>query len=352
MGLADNFPSMREDLLDSLYASASEVPAWESFTRIARDIFQCDQAAVMVDSNDRDMPVGIYADEALAGPIDALFERDVTAVSHSEPYLMATNGGGALVLAVTDACQRGAKIVLWRAGRHVAFSAETLKLLASLANPLRRSLDIYYRIVDLARGKRVGEIALETSRIGVAVLSIEGDLLLANSVMDRLLSKADGLRLIKGRLHLERADDTKALLAEIRRCALIQSADDDPQLYTPMSFERRHSSLPLTAVVRPGAGFHPLRRPLRRSAILVVRDPAMQAPWPAQTLALLFGLTSAEALLASELAKGANLNEAANCLGVSRNTVRTQLQGIFLKTGTNRQSDLIRALLNSVATST
>ena len=37
-------------------------------------------------------------------------------------------------------------------------------------------------------------------------------------------------------------------------------------------------------------------------------------------------------------------------LAVSRNTVRSQLQAVFAKTGTNRQGDLVRLLLSSAAT--
>lgn len=352
MILEENIASIREDLLNALYASASEVPAWVSFTRIARDIFGCDQVAVMVESPDQDMPTGAYADEGLVAPVDSLFAPGEPIWTEVSPYSRTTDGGCALLLAVTDTPQQAARIVLWRAGDAVTFGRETRSLLASLANPLRRSLRIFYRVVDLARRERVSEIALETSRIGVAVLSIDGELLLANSVMDKILAKEDGLRLSQGRLYAEHTDETSALMKAVRRCALNQSADNDPQLFTPMAFARLRYTLPLTVVIRPGAGFYPLRRPLRRTAIMIVRDPAMQAPWPAETLARLFQLSTAEALLASELAKGSNLDEAASSLGVSRNTVRSQLQGIFLKTGTNRQSDLIRTLLNSAATST
>ena len=37
-------------------------------------------------------------------------------------------------------------------------------------------------------------------------------------------------------------------------------------------------------------------------------------------------------------------------LGVSKHTIRSQLQAVFLKTGTNRQGELVRTLLNSAAT--
>jgi pimeloyl-ACP methyl ester carboxylesterase/DNA-binding CsgD family transcriptional regulator len=64
-----------------------------------------------------------------------------------------------------------------------------------------------------------------------------------------------------------------------------------------------------------------------------------------------FGLTPAETRLAARLKDGLTLKEASGELGVTINTVRNQLRGIFDKVGLSRQSDLIRALtqLSSLA---
>lgn len=55
--------------------------------------------------------------------------------------------------------------------------------------------------------------------------------------------------------------------------------------------------------------------------------------------------TPAEALLAHCLLEGRSLSEAADSLGVTRNTVRTQLRALFDKTRTHRQADLVGVLL-------
>lgn len=57
-------------------------------------------------------------------------------------------------------------------------------------------------------------------------------------------------------------------------------------------------------------------------------------------------LTPAETRLAERLAAGVPLGEAADLLGVSINTVRSQLQQIFQKTGVSRQAALVRLLLS------
>jgi DNA-binding CsgD family transcriptional regulator len=58
----------------------------------------------------------------------------------------------------------------------------------------------------------------------------------------------------------------------------------------------------------------------------------------------LFGLTTAEARLASLLAGGAALDEIAGQLGIARETARNQLKAVFAKTETHRQGELVALL--------
>src|SRR5690606_6751904 len=62
----------------------------------------------------------------------------------------------------------------------------------------------------------------------------------------------------------------------------------------------------------------------------------------------LFNFTSAETVLALQLANGLSLEEAAEKLGIMRNTARAHLRAIFSKTGVRRQAELVRVMLNSV----
>jgi DNA-binding CsgD family transcriptional regulator len=70
-------------------------------------------------------------------------------------------------------------------------------------------------------------------------------------------------------------------------------------------------------------------------------------PKPGPTVALLaraFGLTPAEARLASIVAEGIGLEHAAKELGIARETARNQLKAVFAKTGTHRQGELVALL--------
>ena len=60
-----------------------------------------------------------------------------------------------------------------------------------------------------------------------------------------------------------------------------------------------------------------------------------------------FGLTAAEARLATEVLKGDGRAAAARRRGISLDTANYQLARIFEKTGTHRQTELIRLLLDA-----
>lgn len=83
-----------------------------------------------------------------------------------------------------------------------------------------------------------------------------------------------------------------------------------------------------------------------RSLLLVTDVTAPEAPTQ-ELLAGLFDLTPAEARVARALASGLPLDRVATEFGVSVQTIRNQLAGVFHKTGTNRQVELLRLLAGS-----
>ena len=75
---------------------------------------------------------------------------------------------------------------------------------------------------------------------------------------------------------------------------------------------------------------HPLDAPTRLDPLIV---------------SLAFGLSPAEARVATAIAEGASPEEVARSRRVSLTTVRTQLRGVFEKMGVRRQSEMVRMLL-------
>lgn len=80
-----------------------------------------------------------------------------------------------------------------------------------------------------------------------------------------------------------------------------------------------------------------------RALLILTNLTPPQAPEPG-ALAQAFGLTQAEARVASMLVEGRSVNSIAEKLGVAPNTVRMQLKAVFAKTDTRRQGELIALL--------
>jgi DNA-binding CsgD family transcriptional regulator len=106
----------------------------------------------------------------------------------------------------------------------------------------------------------------------------------------------------------------------------------------------RNTGRPLSVTVVPlrdvGVGFEP-----QPYAISFISDPDQRVALPADLLRRCYGLTVAEARLATTLLEGRSLKEAADLSGVTHNTAKSQLKSIFLKTQVQRQSELVKLLL-------
>jgi len=352
--------SARERLLDALYVSLAELPMWVGFLRVACAEFGCDHASLSFASwqAGQGEPVFFTDDDAAADAIGLLHRGglfDGLPPERSIDVEVAADAGAdcglrrALALAIPAGEGRTVCLALWRGTRDGSFDDKAQRLLDGLIAPLKRGISLFFKIADLERRRIVFNAAIEVSDIGVALVDVEANILFTNSIADALLGAGDGLQVAHGKLRAQTAAETAALMEHVRVKAAEQQAEPDREIYTPIAIRRAASPLPLTVIVRPGPAFHPLKNPLQRTAMLVLRDPARRPIIPANTLARLFGFTPAESSLASELARGQSIEEAAGQLGITRNTARTQLQAIFMKTGVNRQGELVRMLLSSAA---
>ncbi|WP_150294150.1 helix-turn-helix transcriptional regulator [Sphingobium estronivorans] len=355
----------REHLLNILYESLSAIPAWHEFLIAAGETFASPYVSLILDARvygDGCEPVIMLnmddAGEAVkalhrsgffrAGAEDQPDEHSQVALTGS---VSGIAGGVARVLTVSMNCREYglAHFTLWRDQAGDPFDGKTRRLLKELVPSFQRALKLFFQTVGLQRRLLMSTAALETSGIGIILATPDGTMLMTNSIADVILAEGAGMCLFRGKLKATNADDTARLLNELRLMAAEQQAEADWRVYAPLALRRPEGFLPLTVIVRPGPAFHPLRNPLQRTALLILRDPEHRPIIPASTLSHLFGLTPAEALLASEIARGASVEEAANHIGISRNTARSQLQSVFLKTGTNRQGELVRMLLSSAA---
>ena len=205
---------------------------------------------------------------------------------------------------------------------------------------VQRAVRMRMYMQRLAERAGLASVVLDHLHVPLLVLDAQGRVQLANAPAEALLRRQPLLAVVQGCLHPQglRAGQFAQLLQSacgtrgpaIAGGATLANAQGRPVLQL--------LALPLPARLQ---AFNPWARPL---ALLVLHEPQQLPSLQQHLLEQLYGLTPAEARLALVLCQGQAPAQAAERLGISIGTVRSQLKAIFAKTGTGRQADLVRLL--------
>jgi DNA-binding CsgD family transcriptional regulator len=191
----------------------------------------------------------------------------------------------------------------------------------------------------------VSGLDLESVRGAVIAVDGSGFVHRSNGPADALLESGEGLVLREGRLAARQPAETAALHALVRR-----AIDWRMDLRGEILVSGRRDGRVLRVSARPlGPGeLRPLA--LGLGALLLLSDSASRPLASEEVLRRGYGLTRAEARVASFLAQGETVRAISILLGVGRATVKSHLQQVLWKTGTHRQAELVCRLLTPFAT--
>jgi DNA-binding CsgD family transcriptional regulator/PAS domain-containing protein len=248
--------------------------------------------------------------------------------------------GGAV--AIIDANKSGgAALGIGRAPDRL-FGPDQVMLLRTLLPHLQRAWQLTVRLAESARRQSSLAGVLNHLSLGVLLVTNGGTVVFANDAAQALLSRRDGLVLDRGTLRGARSQDTSALNALIAG-ALATASSAGLDAGGVILLDRPSGHRPLRVIVSPLPPNEKLPT-ADPQAILFVTDPE-DAPEPDQTiLQRAYGLSPAETEIAALLMQDRSVTEIGEWLGISVNTVRFHLKQIFAKTGTARQSALVRLL--------
>jgi DNA-binding CsgD family transcriptional regulator len=184
----------------------------------------------------------------------------------------------------------------------------------------------------------------------LAVLIVDERLHLGyvNQTAESLLARRDGLQSVGGRLAGSLANDT-AQLGRLARRLLRRQSDSNANSFDKLvgvTLTRPSSLRPLELAAKA------LSEPTADGVgevVLFVNDPDRGVQGNGGLLQSFYHLTRAESRLAVLIMNGHTLESSAQRLAVTKETVRKQIQSIFYKTGTHRQSELVRLLSCGIA---
>ncbi|MGA9911146.1 MAG: helix-turn-helix transcriptional regulator [Paraburkholderia sp.] len=229
------------------------------------------------------------------------------------------------------------------------FTARDKAFCALLLPHLRRAVELHSRLDIVELERTIYASAIDRMLVGTATLDEGGTILRTNSVADEILAQGDGLRIAHGTVEATDTRENRHLQRVVRR-ALMGHFGTVAPMVEAMPITRGGDKPKLGVLVRtiPLSDWSEdnKRRP---ATVLFLRDPDRKSQGSQEILRKLFDLTPAETSLALLLTNGLTLEEAAEELGVSKNTSRAHLRSIFSKTGVTRQATLVRILLGSVA---
>ncbi len=165
----------------------------------------------------------------------------------------------------------------------------------------------------------------------------------ANPAAQRFLESGSMLRELNGRLTIAEIATRRAFEASLALSSAGDRAIGTQGIGIPLHAEGGYPAvcylLPInTSTGRQAHG--------NASVALFISTQAHAVPTPAPVLATLFGLTSAESHLASEMRSGESVDQIANRIGISPNTAKTHLKRIYEKTSTQRRGELIALVRN------
>ncbi|HVK98296.1 MAG TPA: helix-turn-helix transcriptional regulator [Dongiaceae bacterium] len=257
---------------------------------------------------------------------------------------------------VEDKTSEWTSINIHRSADKQAFTEDDEQQLQSLIPHLKRVSSIQKRLRFAESANTIKSSVLNNMETAVLVVSDNHQIEFINGAAKALIEDCKFLSVRNGKLVCKLSGENmliksaidKALYCKNEPRNVLRITDDQETDVVNVVAARLDTRLDheLIEQLPMREDHYAFEVPYRKFALITLTRPTHHTSNLAGELRSIFGLTQAEATLAICLAEGKQLKEAAKCLGRSTGTVRVQLQSIFDKTNTNRQSTLLRLLLS------
>jgi DNA-binding CsgD family transcriptional regulator/GAF domain-containing protein len=228
------------------------------------------------------------------------------------------------------------------------FDAAEIALIRLLLPHLQQAVDLHSAVEQLDSERQLYAATIDRLMVGTAILDDNGTMMRCNRAAQRLFDSRDGLECRHDKLCAFTSQQNRRVQQAIQ--AVLKQRQRGLDDIEVLTLTRPSGEMPLNLLLRPIPMSYQARHGARRPAVAVfIRDPSDSPQASRNLLRSLFQLTPTETEVAMLVMDGQTLDETALALGVSRNTVRAHLRGVFAKTGATRQAQLVKTLLNSVA---
>lgn len=183
----------------------------------------------------------------------------------------------------------------------------------------------------------LGIEAMNALGTGIAILDLRAQILLANATAARILAQGCVFRTSSPlSVSLQDARSNEAFRKALVAAGLGTSA--------ALQLRDRRATAVVSAILLPLPRSPDCTRRRTPVVLLAMNELMRSQEIPHRWLAQMFGLTRAEASIASWLVSGRSIDEYAQYRGISLETARSQLKTVLSKTGMSRQAQLVAVL--------
>lgn len=227
---------------------------------------------------------------------------------------------------------------MFRAPDQDPFGREESIWLDRLTPHLQRASQLHLRLDSLRLLAAAGWQAADLLEYPLIVVDEKHAVCLANKAAEQLLASPNSPLVLKHQ-HLR---CTTAASQERLALAIRLATNATSSKASVVKLQRGVGTPTYQAVVLAGSNENRFDAPHDRPvALITVGAPGRGRTVDTELLRQLFGLSDAESRIAAGLTHGLSLKQMAEDASVSIHTVRSQLQVVFAKTDTHRQSELV-----------
>lgn len=277
----------------------------------------------------------------LQGSWGSVFDESRILLAHSyqvASFVMQLSGprhpGPGLALVARRASWAGI-LLLYRNPGDAEFGARSEALARELLPALEELEACERRAAELRVERDAWASVLDVLEIGAILVDSNLHVIRETSEAMRILQEGDGLYLKARRLSCVDPEGEARLRAAVRETA----RGSTPTVPKILRILREGDRAPMTVKVSRVSALP------SESVAVIIDAPERADRVSRRALEDLYGFTRAESRVACALVAGQTLKEIAFDSSLSLETIRSQLKALMQKTGTRRQTDLVRALL-------
>ncbi|MBQ0822299.1 helix-turn-helix transcriptional regulator [Microvirga sp. HBU67558] len=217
-----------------------------------------------------------------------------------------------------------------------AFGDEDLELARLLSPHIKRAVDISGVIGHRRVEAGTLRAALDALAIAALIVEPDGTVLFRNRAADQELASQKLLRDHNGRL-VGVTPEAVRLLGMLGSFSTGRTHHGIDAFLTDSAGRTMHAT---------GAALDQAGEEIGSPILVLLREPEAAFTTPLASAASLYRLTIGELQVLGQVLQGHTLADAADILGLARSTVKTHLEGIYRKTQTNRQAELVSRIMS------